>query len=161
MSRFAKAIAFGFVGLAGLSAAGCVSSPATAQYYETQPRYYDEDDVYVPRRRGYQQPGYYQQQPGYYQQPQQRGYYQEQPRGRYQQPQYYDKDAAKDYWRAQKEAQKNAIKRGYVQPQQYAPQPQYAPQQRAAPGLSYGGGSFVAPFDRPSGTSDVRPNSGP
>ncbi len=116
------------IGFSAIAAAGCVATPVVAQrgYYETSPLYQD-DFIYraPPPRRAYPPQGYYQQ-PGYY--PDQgyydpyrreRGYY-HQPRQRYApQPQFYDKEAAKDYWRAQKEAQKRAIKRGYYnQPQQ-------------------------------------------
>jgi hypothetical protein len=134
MPRARRALLAVIAGFTGLAALGSALTPAVAQYYyESNPQHYYEDDIRVAPRRGYGQPqGYYQQPPqGYYQQ--QPGYYQQQPRGYA--PQYYNKDAAKDYWREQKEAQKRAIKRGYyVQPQAQ----QYAPQ--AIPNYSNGAG---------------------
>ncbi len=138
MTRVSRILTGALAGLGGLMAAGLVAAPAMAQYgyYESSPRYYQQEEIYVQPRRGYHQnPGYYQQPQGYYpQQPQQRGYYQ--------QPQYYNKEAAKDYWRAQKEAQKRAIKGGYyAQPQPLQPQyPGQTQQQRlwsTAPAQQY------------------------
>jgi hypothetical protein len=113
------------LGLAALMATGLVSTPAAAQrgYYETSPMYDDGYYRQAPPRRGYQQPGYHPDQgwqnQGWQNQGWQdrrerdRGYYHRPGQGYAPQPRFYDKEAAKDYWRAQKEAQKRAIKRGY------------------------------------------------
>ncbi|MGL4729709.1 MAG: hypothetical protein ACRCWO_13245 [Bosea sp. (in: a-proteobacteria)] len=134
------------IGLIGIAVSGCVSTAVVAQpgYYQTSPMYQDDFIYRQPQRRGhYQQLGYYQQ-PGYYQDQgyydhgrRERGYY-HQPQGRYApQPQFYDREAAKDHWRAQKEAQKRAFKRGdYAQPQVFQ-----------APGVGGGfGGGAGNPF---------------
>jgi hypothetical protein len=104
-------------------------------YYETPPIY---DDGYYrrsPPRNAYQRPGYYPEQGWQGRRERERGYYQQPGRRYAPQPQFYDKEAAKDYWRAQKEAQKRAFKRGYHN------QPQTFPQQGFGGG---GGGGGVA-----------------
>jgi hypothetical protein len=155
MSVHGKVAAMGAlagVGFAAMLTAGCVSTPAMAQrgYYETPPMY---DDGYYrrpPPRNSYQRPGYYPEQ-GWQDRrdrDRDRGYY-HQPRQHYApQPRFYDKEAAKDYWRAQKEAQKRAIKRGYYN------QPQTIPQQGFGGGGGGGGGGGVAvPYRRGGGAT--------
>jgi hypothetical protein len=120
MGKGAKSATLAAMGLAAGVTAACLSTPAMAQrgYYETSPMYDDGFYRQPPPRRGYQQPGYYpdqgwQNQGWQEQRGRDRGYYHQPRQGYAPQPRFYDKESAKDYWRAQKEAQKRAFKRGY------------------------------------------------
>lgn len=136
--------------IAGVTALGVIAAVAAAN---SAPRYrepvqygYVQEPVYgyaAPVQYGYADDGYYEQQQYYHAPRHHRRYH----HGYVQQHHYYDKESAKQYWRAQKEAQKRAIKQGYYsQPQQY-----YGRQQYNQPSISGHNSYDYAPGQRAPG----------
>jgi hypothetical protein len=126
-AALAAGVAIGVLGLA--AAAAAANSQPRYEYYEPVQAYpsygygYDYEPEYV-----YSRPVQYR----YRNDPYDHRYYDRGSRYR-QPPLYYNKEAAKQYWRQQKEIQKRAIKQGYYNQPRYGYQPGYG-------GPGYGSG---------------------
>ncbi len=147
-SRYRNNNGAAIAGVAALGiVAGVVAANAAPRYYEPVRYGYVQEPVYnnyaTPVQYGYGG-GYYEEE--YYQAPRHHRQY------RHAQPQYqyYDKEAAKQYWRGQKEAQKRAIKQGYYAQPAYQ-QPYYGRQQYNQPSISGHNSYDYAPGQHTSG----------
>jgi hypothetical protein len=126
-AALAAGVAIGVLGLA--AAAAAANNRPSYDYYEPYPSYGDDYD-YSPGY-SYSRPVQYR----YYRDDDR--YYEPRPRYRQQPPVYYNKEAAKQYWRQQKEIQKRAIKQGYYN-QPYYGQPSYRNRQPDYGASAYG-----------------------